>query len=124
MAAITVLSSSELREASPTPGMLRRDGLVAEHVRGLHVTTAPGSISGWHHHGDHETVGYVIGGGLRLEWGPGGAESVEAGPDDFFLVPPNTIHRESNPTKDDQVVVGFRIGTGPDVVNVDGPAER
>jgi hypothetical protein len=36
-------------------------------------------------------------------------------------VPPHTVHRESNPSEDEQVVIGIRIGTGPTVVNVDGP---
>jgi uncharacterized RmlC-like cupin family protein len=63
----------------------------------------------------------VIAGRLRLEFGPGGARSVEAGPGEFFYVPPATIHREGNPASHDQVLVGFRVGPGPTVFNVDGP---
>lgn len=60
-------------------------------------------------------------GRLRLESGPGGSQIVEAGSGDFFIVPPDTIHRESNPSAEEQVIVGFRIGDGPTVINVDGP---
>jgi uncharacterized RmlC-like cupin family protein len=121
MAEITILAGASLDEAIPTPGMVRRDGLVAEHLRVIHVTTAPGTASGWHHHAEHETVGYVLGGRLRLEWGADGKRRVDAGPGDFFRVPPGVVHRESNPDSVEQLVVGFRIGTGISVVNVDGP---
>ena len=121
MGEITVLPTASLDEAIATPGMVRRDGLVAEHLRVIHVTTAAGTASGWHHHAEHETVGYVLAGKLRLEWGPRGERRVEAGPGDFFRVPPGVIHRESNPDAVEQLVVGFRIGTGVSVVNVDGP---
>jgi uncharacterized RmlC-like cupin family protein len=121
MSEITVLPEDSLDEAIPTPGMVRRGGSIAEHVRVIHAVTAPGSTSGWHHHGEQETVGYVLAGRLRLEWGAAGELSVEAGPRHFFRVPPGVVHRESNPDVAEQVVVGFRIGTGVSVVNVDGP---
>jgi uncharacterized RmlC-like cupin family protein len=121
MAEITVLPAASLDEAIPTPGMVRRDGPLAERLRVIHVSTAPGTASGWHHHAEHETVGYVLAGKLRLEWGPAGEQRVDAGPGDFFRVPPGVVHRESNPDGEQQLVVGFRIGTGVSVVNVDGP---
>jgi uncharacterized RmlC-like cupin family protein len=31
-------------------------------------------ISGWHHHGDHESVIYVLSGALRMEFGSGGSD--------------------------------------------------
>jgi uncharacterized RmlC-like cupin family protein len=73
------------------------------------------------HHGGYRTLGYVFAGRLRLESGPGGGTIDDAGPGEFFVVPPHTVHRESNPGDDEQIVVGIRIGTGPTVVNVDGP---
>jgi len=50
-----------------------------------------------------------------------GGESLEAGPGDFFSVPPHTVHREGNPGAEEQVVVVVRVGTGQSVINVDGP---
>ena len=123
MAEISVLPGASLDEAIPTEGMVRRDGPIAEHLRVIHVRTAPGTTSAWHHHAEHETVGYVVAGKLRLEWGLGGKQRVDAGPGDFFRIPPGVIHRESNPDTAEQLVVGFRIGTGVSVVNVDGPGQ-
>lgn len=86
------------------------------------VHAAPGSVSGWHHHGEHSTVGRVVSGTLRFEFGSGGHESVEVGPGDYFVVPPGVVHREGNPGADEGLVVLVRQGTGPTVINVDGPA--
>jgi uncharacterized RmlC-like cupin family protein len=123
MGEIRVVSLTELAagDAIRTEGMERVEALAAEGVRTLSVRTRAGNVSGWHHHGEHGTYGYVIAGRLRLEFGPGGGRSVEAGPGEFFYVPPATIHREGNPASEDQVVVGFRVGPGPTVFNVDGP---
>jgi uncharacterized RmlC-like cupin family protein len=120
MGEVRIITATELTESVPTAGMERREGVVGE-AKIIAVRTRPGVMSGWHHHSDHMTYGYIIAGGLRLESGPGGSSVVEGGPGDFFLVPPNTVHRESNPTDEEQVVVGFRIGSGDTVVNVDGP---
>jgi uncharacterized RmlC-like cupin family protein len=117
---ITVVASDDLVENVPTPGMERREA-VSGTTRIIAVRTQPGLVSGWHHHGAYTTNGYVIGGRLRLESGPDGATVVDAGPGDFFIVPPHTIHRESNPSAEEQVIAGFRVGDGPTVIDVDGP---
>lgn len=77
--------------------------------------------SGWHHHGAHETAIYVLSGRMQMESGPGGSEVVEAGVGDFIYVPPEAIHRESNPSEEQAVAVILRSGTGQVVVNVEGP---
>ena len=100
--------------------MQRREA-AAGGARIIAVRTRPGLVSGWHHHAGYATYGYVIAGHLRLESGSHGATVVEAGPGDFFIVPPETVHRESNPSDEEQVIVGFRIGEGETVVNVEGP---
>jgi hypothetical protein len=61
------------------------------------VHTEAGMVSGWHHHGGYETVIYVLTGLLRMEFGPGGATTVVAGPGDFVYVPTGVVHRESIP---------------------------
>jgi uncharacterized RmlC-like cupin family protein len=78
--------------------------------------------SGWHHHGDHESVIYVLTGRLRMESGLGGRDIVEAGPGDFLFVPRGAIHREANPDSVESTLVVFRSGRGEAVVNVEGPA--
>ena len=117
---VRIISAADLTESVPTPGMERREA-VAGPARIIAVRTGPGLKSGWHHHADHTTYGYIVAGRLRLESGRGGSSVVEGGPGDFFVVPPRTIHRESNPTDDEQVLIGFRFGSGEMVVNVDGP---
>src|SRR5260221_9834624 len=58
------------------------------------VTTPPGGVSGWHHHGDCMSGIYVVSGRARFSWGPGGRESAEVGPGDFLAVEPGAIHQE------------------------------
>jgi uncharacterized RmlC-like cupin family protein len=121
MSEVRIVPATELVANVPTPGMERREA-VADAARILAVRTGPGLVSGWHHHADYATYGYIITGRLRLESGPAGSSVVEGGPGDFFIVPPRTVHRESNPSKEEQVVVGFRVGGGDEtVVNVEAP---
>jgi uncharacterized RmlC-like cupin family protein len=61
------------------------------------ATTEPGTVSGWHHHAGYESTIYVISGALRMEFGPGGTESFDAGPGDFVFVGRNVIHRRATP---------------------------
>jgi quercetin dioxygenase-like cupin family protein len=100
--------------------MARREAVTGD-TRILSVRTQPGSISGWHHHAAYATYGYVVAGRLRLESGPDGRTVDEAGPGDYFVIPPQTVHREGNPADDEQVIVGFRVGSGVTVVNVESP---
>ncbi|MGH2539926.1 MAG: cupin domain-containing protein [Actinomycetota bacterium] len=84
------------------------------------VTTEAGMVSGWHHHAGYETTIYVLSGALRMEFGPGGAVALDAGPGDFVFVPPNAVHRESNSSGDASRIVVWRSGSGEAVVNVAG----
>jgi uncharacterized RmlC-like cupin family protein len=85
------------------------------------VRTAAGIVSGWHHHGDFESTIYVLSGALRMEFGPGGRDVLEASPGDFLYVARGAVHRESNPTDHESQIVVVRSGSGEPVVNVDGP---
>lgn len=121
--AIQVVKKGMLATGPATEGMARKETPVAEGACILDVLTEPGAVSGWHHHGSHTTYGFVLSGRLRFEFGPGGHEVAEAGPGDFFVVPPNTVHREGNPGAERQSLAGVRVGSGPTVVNVEGPDE-
>ena len=116
------IADGSLEPADPTPGMSRR---IAEHSDGMWtgtVDTEPGAVTGWHHHGEHETTLYIGSGVFRLESGPGGADVVEAGPGDFLRVPAGAVHRESNPGDAPSRAVIVRCGGGAPTINVDGPA--
>ena len=108
-------------DGAPTPGMTRRAAVAREGLWSGHVTAAPGMASGWHHHGDNDTVIYVLDGAVRFEFGPAGARSVEGRTGDFVHVPARTVHREMNLRDRESQLVVTRAGSGPATVNVDGP---
>lgn len=112
----------EVAEADATSGMVREQALAGDGIWVGLVRTAPGQPSGWHHHGDHNTYFYVESGKMRMEFGPDGANVVEAEPGDFVHVPEGVIHREVNPAEEQGAVILVRVGSGPPVVNVEGPA--
>ncbi|MGH9052053.1 MAG: cupin domain-containing protein [Acidimicrobiia bacterium] len=104
-----------------TVGMTREEAVSADGLWVGMVRTAPGMVSGWHHHGDYDTYAFVASGRGRIEFGEGGQEMVEATTGDFLHVPSRVIHRESNPAGDESVIVLFRVGSGEPVFNVSGP---
>ncbi|HET8604481.1 MAG TPA: cupin domain-containing protein [Marmoricola sp.] len=117
---VRVIRMTDLVEADPTPGMTRHRAFEVPLLWTGRVATAPGSVSGWHHHDRNETGLYVVSGVLRLEFvGHDGYLDAEAG--DFVHVPAFTVHRESNPTDDVAVAVIARAGGGIPTVNVDAP---
>jgi uncharacterized RmlC-like cupin family protein len=116
------VTQQECRPGASTPGMRREEALATETTWAGLVRTDVGMISGWHHHGEYESVIYVLAGRLRMESGPGGGSVVEAGPGDFLFVPRGSIHREGNPTDVEGTAVVVRSGRGDPVVNVEGPA--
>jgi uncharacterized RmlC-like cupin family protein len=59
-------------------------------------TVLPGAATGAHHHGDQETILYVVEGTARFRWGLRLEHVVEAGPGDFVFIPAHTVHQEIN----------------------------
>lgn len=81
-----------------------------------------GAASAWHHHGKRQLYGFLVAGRLQLEYGPGGTLVADVRRGDFFHIPPHLIHRDVNPSgEDDSIIVNVLAGPGPFVVNVDGP---
>lgn len=114
-------------QTSQTAGMERLAAIAADTV-GSHdlwagvVTMAPGARSGAHHHGDCESVIYVLSGRIHFRFGDRLEESAEAGPGDFIFVPPHVVHQEINASETegiDSIVV--RSSQENLVVNVDVP---
>jgi uncharacterized RmlC-like cupin family protein len=117
---VRVVRADELVAADPTPGMARSQAFGAPGLWAGQVETAPGAVSGWHHHDSNESSLYVVSGVLRLEFeGHDGYVDAEAG--DFVHVPAFTVHRESNPAGTPSVAVIARAGSGVPTVNVEGP---
>jgi uncharacterized RmlC-like cupin family protein len=101
--------------------MMRKEAFATSRMWAGTLQTEPGIVSGWHHHGEHESAIYLLTGALRMEFGPGGREVLTGGPGDFLYVAPHAVHRESNPTDELATAVVVRAGVGEVVVNVDGP---
>jgi uncharacterized RmlC-like cupin family protein len=84
------------------------------------MVVQPDAKTGPHHHGELETVLYVVKGRVRMRWGDRLELSDEAGAGDFIYVPPYVPHQEINadPNKTCEAVV-VRNGQEPVVVNLD-----
>jgi uncharacterized RmlC-like cupin family protein len=114
-------SEIEPAAAAGTPGMERRP-LHDDGDRWVgHVRTDAGLAGGWHHHGERDSYIYVIAGGVTIEYGPGGRESVRAGPGDFIYNPARIVHREVTDPGEPATFFVVRVGDGPQNVNVDAP---
>src|SRR5436853_5097259 len=99
---VRIVHSNELDCNTPqTPGMNRAAAI--DHARvGAQklwagtVDILPNARTGAHHHGDLESVIYVISGRARMRWGDQLEFFAEAEPGDFIYVPPLVPHQESN----------------------------
>jgi len=87
------------------------------------VTIDAGARTGAHHHGELESVIYVVSGRARMRWGDALECTAEAGPGDFIFVPPFVPHQELNASPEERLrCVLVRSGQDPIVVNLDIPA--
>ena len=114
-----------------TPGMNRaaainRARAGAEKLWAGTVHIHPDAKTGAHHHGDLESVIYVVKGRARMRWGENLEFVAEAGPGDFIFVPPFVPHQEINASADETLeCVLVRSGQDPVVVNLDiEPVEK
>jgi uncharacterized RmlC-like cupin family protein len=84
------------------------------------VTIDPKARTGAHHHGDLESVIYVVNGIARLRWGERLQYMAEAQAGDFIYVPPFVPHQEINGSEELQLhCVLARSGQNGLVVNLD-----
>ncbi len=123
---IRVVRAGELDTNTPqTPGMSRAAAITharagAEKLWAGTVVVAPDARTAAHHHGDLETILYIVRGRARFRWGDHLEFSEEAGPGDFIFVPPYVPHQEMNARPDEPVeAVVVRSGKEPIVVNLD-----
>ena len=105
-----------------TAGMVREEAIAVDGLWVGLARTEPGMVSGWHHHGEHESVIYVLSGALRMEFGPNGEHVLDTRPGDFISVPKGVVHRESNPSDEPADIIVVRAGRGESTYNVTGPA--
>jgi uncharacterized RmlC-like cupin family protein len=90
------------------------------------VTVQPNAKTGAHHHGELESVIYVVRGKARMRWGEHLEFVAEAGPGDFIYVPPFVPHQEINASPDEPLeCVLVRSDNEAVVVNLEiEPAEK
>jgi uncharacterized RmlC-like cupin family protein len=117
-AQIHTVSADQLVPDDPTPGVDREAAIVVDGLWSGRARTEAGVTSGWHHHGEHDTIIYVVTGAIRVETATGSDQAEVGG---FVHVPAHVVHRESNPTSETAEVVLVRRGTGPVTINVEGP---
>jgi uncharacterized RmlC-like cupin family protein len=115
----TKIGPDELADTDSQPGILREEAFAKPGLWAGRSTTEPGVRSGWHHHGEADTVVYVLSGTVVIEFGD---EMVKAGEGEFLLIPSGLVHRESTPSDGPSTSVVIRTGgDGPPTYEVDGP---
>jgi uncharacterized RmlC-like cupin family protein len=114
-----------------TPGMDRKAAINyarvgAQKIWAGTVNIKPNAKTGAHHHGELESVIYVVRGKARMRWGERLEFTAEAGPGDFIYVPPFVPHQEINASPSEPLeCVLVRSDNEAVVVNLDiEPAEK
>jgi uncharacterized RmlC-like cupin family protein len=126
---VRVVRGTELDRHTPqTPGMTRAAAITratagANKLWAGTVVVHPDAKTGPHHHGELESVIFVVSGRARMRWGDRLEFVAEAGPGDFIYVPPFVPHQEINASPDAPLeCVVVRSDQDPVVVNLDIPA--
>jgi uncharacterized RmlC-like cupin family protein len=114
-----------------TPGMQRAAAINAARVGAQKIWAGTVKIeanakTGAHHHGELESVIYVVRGRARMRWGESLQYTAEAEPGDFIFIPPFVPHQEINASTDERLeCVVIRSDNEAVVVNLDiEPAEK
>src|SRR3984957_9249288 len=92
-AAIHIVSPPEFdKGTAQTPGSERRAAIapalgIASAIWGGLFEVEPGARTGIHHHGEQETIAYVLSGVCEIRWGTKGESFARAKAGDFIHVP-------------------------------------
>jgi uncharacterized RmlC-like cupin family protein len=126
---VKIVPSTQLDlNTAQTQGMIRAAAITharagANKLWAGTVTIHPDAKTGPHHHGELESVIYVVSGTARMRWGESLEYFAEAGSGDFIFVPPFVPHQEINASTEEPLFcVLVRSGQEPVVVNLDIPA--
>jgi uncharacterized RmlC-like cupin family protein len=122
---VKIIQGDKLDTNTPqTPGMTRAAAIT--HARAGATKLWAGSVeiranakTGPHHHGELESVIYIVSGRARMRWGERLEFVAEAGPGDFIFVPPYVPHQEINAADEPLTCVVVRSGQEPVVVNLE-----
>jgi uncharacterized RmlC-like cupin family protein len=104
-AAIHIVSPAEFdKGTAQTPGSERTAAIapalgIASAIWGGVFEVEPGSRTAIHHHGEQDTIAYVLSGMSEVRWGERGEFSARAKAGDFVHVPAFLPHMEINPSE-------------------------
>lgn len=115
------VSPDALDGEESTPGVVREPVFETGNNVMIRSRVDAGTTSGWHHHGERQAYGQLLQGTARVEYGPDGRETMTCSAGDFFTIEPGVVHRDIVEPGEDAIVVVSFVGSGPVVVNVDGP---
>ena len=107
-----------------TPGSLRLAAVapqlgVLSALWGGVFEVEPGARTGIHHHGEQQTIAYVLSGICEVRWGARGEFAARAKAGDFIHVPAFLPHMEINPSNSEPFLwVVVRSTSTPVVVNL------
>jgi uncharacterized RmlC-like cupin family protein len=126
---VKIISSNRFDFNTPqTPGMTRAAAINramagANKLWAGTVNIHPNAKTAPHHHGELESIIYIVSGKARMRWGERLEFVAEAGPGDFIFVPPFVPHQEINANPNEPLTcVVVRSDQEPIVVNLDIPA--
>lgn len=120
-----VLSNERSAETPETAGMGRLVAINGRRTGSSRLWAGtnlikPGAKTGPHHHGELESIIYIVHGHALMRWGERLEFITKAGPGDFFLVPPYVPHQELNASETEELhCVLVRSGTEEVVVNIE-----
>jgi uncharacterized RmlC-like cupin family protein len=125
---VRVVAACDLDPNTPQTAGMNRAAAITTATAGAQklwagtVTIEPDAKTGAHHHGELESVIYVVKGRARMRWGERLEFVAEAGPGDFIFVPPYVPHQEINAAAQEPLeCVLVRSGQEPVVVNLEIP---
>jgi uncharacterized RmlC-like cupin family protein len=122
---VKIVHAGELDTNTPQTSGMTRAAAVTHARTGANklwagtMVVRPDAKTGPHHHGELETVLYIVRGRVRMRWGDHLEQSDEAHPGDFIYVPPYVPHQEINASASEVCeAVVIRNGQDPVVVNL------
>ena len=124
---VKVISKDKLDDKTPQTKGMKRYAAITKNIGALNIWAGkvdiePDAKTGAHHHGELESVIYVLSGKAKMRWGNKLEFEKYAYPGDFIFVPPFVPHQEINASKNEALkCVLFRSGQEPIVVNLDIP---
>jgi uncharacterized RmlC-like cupin family protein len=123
---VKVIKSDQLdSNTAQTPGMNRAAAINkarvgAQKIWAGTVRIDPNAKTGAHHHGELESVIYVLSGKARMRWGEYLEFTAEADAGDFIFIPPFVPHQEINARTDEPLeCILMRSDSEAVVVNLD-----